>query len=197
MIRGMKQLKIDDAIEFTDNISEADAMLALQSKLKKNSRIQAAANSHGIPIYVTKASSVAQLTKAIQALITDYKDGFHFAESQATVNESEKIDALEEARTAIETVVIPKGEAVELLPRPLNILLLQKDLIRKYKLSSERVGEPNVRLRILPFQSATDEDGHSDDGLDEDDVFDEVLRPAAETNGSPYTMDRLPLLPDN
>ena len=54
MIQGMKQLKIDDAIEFTDNISEADAMLALQSKLKKNSRIQAAAHSHGIPIYVTK-----------------------------------------------------------------------------------------------------------------------------------------------
>ncbi|XP_027061641.1 protein SEEDLING PLASTID DEVELOPMENT 1-like [Coffea arabica] len=194
MIQGMKQLKIDDAIEFTDNISEADAMLAMQSKLKKNSRIQAAAHSHGIPIYVTKASSFAQLTKAIQALITDYKDGFRFAESQATVNESEKIDALEEARTAIETVVIPKGKAVELLPRPLNILLLQKDLIRKYKLNSERVGEPNARLRILPFQSATHEDGHSDDGLDEDD---ELLKPAAETNGSPYTMDRLPLLPDN
>ena len=83
---------------------------------------------------------------------------------------------------------------MELLPRPLNILLLQKDLIRKYKLNSERVGEPNARLRILPFQSATHEDGHSDDGLDEDD---ELLKPAAETNGSPYTMDRLPLLPDN
>lgn len=43
----------------------------------------------------SQASSLAQLTKAIQALITDYKDGFEFAESQAAVNESEKIDALE------------------------------------------------------------------------------------------------------
>lgn len=54
----MRQLKVDDAIGFTDNISEADALLALQSKLKKNSRIQAAARSLGIPVYITKVSSV-------------------------------------------------------------------------------------------------------------------------------------------
>lgn len=55
MIQVIKQLRMDDAaIWLTDNISEADALLALQSKLKKNSRIQAAAKSHDIPIYVTK-----------------------------------------------------------------------------------------------------------------------------------------------
>lgn len=54
MIQGIKQLKMNDKVELTDNISEADALLALQSKLKKNSRIQAAAKSHDIPIYVTK-----------------------------------------------------------------------------------------------------------------------------------------------
>ena len=42
-MQGINQLNIDDTIEFTDNISEADVLLALQSKLKKNSRIQAAA----------------------------------------------------------------------------------------------------------------------------------------------------------
>lgn len=45
---------MDTAVELTDNISEADALLALQSKLKKNSRIQTAAKNHDIPIYVTK-----------------------------------------------------------------------------------------------------------------------------------------------
>lgn len=55
MIQVIKQLKITDAaILLTDNISEADAILAMQSKLKKNSRIQAAAKSHCIPIHVTK-----------------------------------------------------------------------------------------------------------------------------------------------
>lgn len=57
MVQGMKQLKIDDTIEFTDNISEADVLLALQSKLKKNSRLQAAARSRGIPTYVIKVTA--------------------------------------------------------------------------------------------------------------------------------------------
>ena len=56
MTQGIKQLKMDAEVTLTDNISEADAVLALQSKLKKNPRIQAAARSHGIPIYVTKVN---------------------------------------------------------------------------------------------------------------------------------------------
>lgn len=47
---------MDAAVKLIDNISEADALLALHSKLKKNPRIQAAAKSHGIPIYVTKVN---------------------------------------------------------------------------------------------------------------------------------------------
>ncbi|XP_075075994.1 protein SEEDLING PLASTID DEVELOPMENT 1 isoform X2 [Nicotiana tabacum] len=197
VIQGIKQLNIDDAIEFTDNISEADVLLALQSKLKKNSRIQAAAKSHGIPIYMTKTSSSTQLTKAIQALIVDFADGFEFLESEAKTNDSEKIDALEEARIAMERVVIPKGEQVELLPRPSNIILLQKDLIRKYKLKSERIGAgTDVRLRILPFSGASDEDSRDSEGVDDESEVDELLRPNAESNGSAYTLDRLPLLPE-
>lgn len=54
-MQAIKQLKMNDiALQLTDNISEANALLALQSKLKKNPRIQSAARSHDIPIYVTK-----------------------------------------------------------------------------------------------------------------------------------------------
>lgn len=95
---------------------------------------------------------------------------------------------------AIEQHVIPKGEPVELLPRPSNIMLLQKDLIRKYKLQSERVGvDPDVRLRILPFQDGdTDSSGREES----DDEADEIFSLNGESNGSPYSIDRLPLLPD-
>lgn len=56
-MQGIKQLKMNDvALRLTDNISEANALLALQAKLKKNPRIQAAAKSHDIPIYVTKVA---------------------------------------------------------------------------------------------------------------------------------------------
>ncbi|KAL8507608.1 hypothetical protein ACS0TY_018226 [Phlomoides rotata] len=189
-VQGIKESKIDGTIEFTDNISEADVLLALQSKLRKNPRLQIAATSRGIPTYVAKTSSSAQITRAIQALLSDYADGFEFYESEAKANDSEKIDALEEARIAIEQRVIPKGEAVDLLPRPPNILLLQKDLIRKYNLKSERVAsELGVHLRILPLQNREEEGGPEDDDTSNSpNSYDE-------TNGSPSTIERLPLLP--
>lgn len=42
------------SVELTDYISEAEAVLALQSKIRKNPQIKSLATSHGIPIYVTK-----------------------------------------------------------------------------------------------------------------------------------------------
>ena len=57
MIQGINQLKMGIEVRLTDNISEADALLALQSKLRKNPGIQAAAKSRDIPIYVTKVNT--------------------------------------------------------------------------------------------------------------------------------------------
>ncbi|KAM7495413.1 hypothetical protein LguiB_030022 [Lonicera macranthoides] len=205
VIQAFKQLRIDETVEFTDNISEADALLALMSKIKKNARIQAAARSCGVPIYIAKTSSLTQLTRAIQVLMDDYEDDFENFDPEAKMNASEKTDALEEVRIAIEQVVIPRGEAVELLPRPSNIMVLQKELIRKYKLQSERVGtDLDIRIRILPFQSAAEDDEEEEDSDqrgDIEDEFDELFGPNgrgsnAETSGSPYVVDRLPLLPD-
>ncbi|KAI3753702.1 hypothetical protein L2E82_25763 [Cichorium intybus] len=201
VVQVFKHLKMESSVEFTENISEADAILALLSKIKKNSRIQAAAHSSDVPIYVTKTSALTQLTKAIEALVTDYDNGFEDIEDESLINESEKTDALEEARIAIEQVVIPKGQPVELLPRPSNIMSLQKDLIRKYKLEAQKVGsEADIRLRILPFQSNkqdTNPQTNDDDDYDDNDADDEVNEfDFSNTNGSAYPMDRLPILPD-
>ncbi|GMP59757.1 hypothetical protein CsSME_00022910 [Camellia sinensis var. sinensis] len=77
---------MEDEIKLTDNISEVRALLALQSKLKKNPRIQAAARSHGIPIYVVKTISLIQLTKAIRASIANHEDGFKDFELDDKIN---------------------------------------------------------------------------------------------------------------
>lgn len=106
---------------------------------------------------------------------------------------------LQEARIAIEQLVIPKGEPVELLPRPSSIMSLQLDLIRKYQLEAERIGkEADVRLRILPYHTTRIEENHTSKraAADDDDEFDDVLGTNGNTNGSLSTVDRLPLLPD-
>ncbi|KAI4333597.1 hypothetical protein L6164_018381 [Bauhinia variegata] len=198
VMQGIKQLKMNDAaVQLTDNISEANALLALQSKLKKNPRIQAAAKSHDIPIYVTKTTSLEQVTKAIRALVSDHEDGLKDSGSLDKVKLSEKVDALEEARMAIEHTVIPKGEAVDLLPRSSPILSLQLDLVRKYQLEARRMSrESDVHLRILPSHYRMDEDRTNGETSDADVGFDDFSCPDGSTNGSPYTVERLPLLPE-
>lgn len=71
------------------------------------------------------------------------------------------------------------------------------DLIRKYQLQFKRVSkEPQERLRILPFQSKLDEPKTGDETADLDFCSDDFIGSGNDLNGSLYTVDRLPLLPD-
>lgn len=54
VLQAIKQLEMETAVELTDDISEAEALLALQAKIRKNPRIKTLATSHRIPVYVTK-----------------------------------------------------------------------------------------------------------------------------------------------
>ena len=53
-MQAIKQLELEDMVTLTYNISEADAVIALQSKLKKNSHIQAVVKSQDIPVFFAK-----------------------------------------------------------------------------------------------------------------------------------------------
>ncbi|XP_010539164.1 PREDICTED: uncharacterized protein ycf45 [Tarenaya hassleriana] len=162
VVHGIKQLEVETVVELTDDISEADALLALQSKLKKNPRIKSVATTHGIPVYLTKTSSVVQVTKALRALLTDYEDGLGEFGSEDGAKLSEKMDALEVRVTTTRDLVCKGSE---------------------------------MCLRILPYgtNDVIDEDEDEDD---EDDEFDEFLGSTGDSDGSPFTIDRLPLLPD-
>ena len=58
-MQAIKQLELEDMITLTYNISEADAVIALQSKLKKNSQIQAVLKSEDIPVFFAKVRTCA------------------------------------------------------------------------------------------------------------------------------------------
>jgi predicted RNA-binding protein Jag len=66
-------------------------------------------------------------------------------------NDEDELEALEEARLAVEQIVIPKGQPVELLPRSAKVRKMQHELVEHYRLKSSSFGEePNRRLRIYP-----------------------------------------------
>lgn len=141
-------------IEITKDLDEADVVLALRSQIRTSSKVRQVAEARQIPIHAIKTSTLPQITRALRRIL-------HIDESPAdTISDlnmfaygdsEDEIEALEETRLAVEQIVIPKGQPVELLPRSSIIRRMQHELVEHYQLRSESYGaEPNRRLRIFP-----------------------------------------------
>ncbi|ARV59805.1 single-stranded DNA-binding protein [Nostocales cyanobacterium HT-58-2] len=136
------------------DIGNADAILALRSHARKHSNLQRMAQDHQVPIYTMKANTIPQITRTLQQVLgmeepstNDDKEHSHSVRGGS----EDEIDALEEARLAVEEIVIPKGQPAELLPRSSKVRAMQHELVERYNLKSHSFGEePNRRLRIYP-----------------------------------------------
>ena len=72
----------------------------------------------------------------------------HFDSKQSS---SDEMAALEEARLAVERVVIPLSQPMDLLPRSARVRKMQHQLVDRYRLHSKSIGsEPERYLRIDP-----------------------------------------------
>lgn len=136
----------------TKDIDSADAVLALRSHGKNQAKLKNMAQGRQLPIHLVKANSIPQITRALQRIL-------RLDDSPEAVNlelfthngGDDELEALEEARLAVEQIVIPKGQPVELLPRSARIRKMQHELAEHYRLKSLSCGEePNRRLRIYP-----------------------------------------------
>ena len=138
----------------TKDIDSADAILALRSHVKNQSKLRQVARARHVPIHMLKASTVPQITRSLRRLL-DMDDPMMTDESELSLftqsGSEDELDALEEARLAVEQIVIPKGQPVELLPRSAKVRKMQHELVEHYRLKSDSFGdEPNRRLRIYP-----------------------------------------------
>jgi stage III sporulation protein SpoIIIAA len=141
-------------VVLTKDIDSSDAILALRSHVKNHAKLRQMAKARHVPIHVIKSSTIPQITRGLRRLlniddpeIADDKELQLFLHSGS----DDEIDALEEARLAVEQIVIPKGQPVELLPRSPQVRKMQHELVEHYRLKSNSFGEePNRRLRIYP-----------------------------------------------
>ncbi len=141
-------------IALTKDIDNADAVLALRSHVKNHSKLRHIAKVRQVPIHTIKASTIPQIAHGLRRMldiddpiIPDANDINLFIRSSS----DDEIEALEEARLAVEQIVIPKGQPVELLPRSADVRRMQHELVEHYHLKSCSFGEePNRRLRIYP-----------------------------------------------
>ncbi|KAI3917131.1 hypothetical protein MKX01_003580 [Papaver californicum] len=167
LLQVAKVMGLEDVIDVSDDIGVADAILASSSELKQNPWIRGVAKFHQLPVFVIKSNTMAQMVKAVRMILGMESFGSTFdrplnhstrdieIEEDAPIRKPslEEIDALEEVRLAIEYIVIPGGEAVELLPRRSDIIARQMELVESYQLAAEKSGsESNPRLQILPLR---------------------------------------------
>jgi stage III sporulation protein SpoIIIAA len=141
-------------VVLTHEMKSADALIALRSQIKKDAKLRQIAKVNQVPVYGIKSNSIPQITRALRRLLKiddppmlDQKEIGLFTRHR----NNDEIEALEEARLAVEQVVIPTGQPVELLPRSEKVRKMQHELIEHYRLQCDTFGEdPNCRLRIYP-----------------------------------------------
>ena len=141
-------------IELTKDLDSADVIFALRSHLKHHSKLRQLAKARQLSIHAIKSSTIPQIARGLRRLLNMDEPGtpeLVDLRMFSTSKNDDEIEALEEARLAVEQIVIPKGQPVELLPRPAYVRKMQHELIEHYRLASQSFGEePNRRLRIYP-----------------------------------------------
>ncbi|WP_373540746.1 R3H domain-containing nucleic acid-binding protein [Chamaesiphon sp.] len=138
----------------TKDMGSADAVLALRTHIKNHAKLRQISKVRQVPIYSVKSGTIPQITRTLRRML--HMDDPGVPEDAdlrlfAANGSDDEVEALEEARLAVEQIVIPKGQPVELLPRSGYVRKMQHELIEHYRLKSASFGEePNRRLRIFP-----------------------------------------------
>ncbi len=158
---GVSHQKLAEAIKrqdlpvvLTRNLETAQVILTQGGHRKKDSKLEHLARCHQLPIHIVEASTVSAITRTLRWLLgmeqmspIDQREK-HFSSEASS---SDEMEALSEARLAVERVVIPLRQPVDLLPCSGRIRKMQHQLVNRYRLHSNSVdSEPERHLRIYP-----------------------------------------------
>ena len=158
---GISRQKLEQVIQslnlpiaITKDIDGADTVLALRSHVKNHSKLRQMAKNRQVPIYTINSSSIPKIAQSLRRMLHMDEPNLNELTDLQLFSENgsdRELEALEEARLAVEQIVIPKGQPVELLPRSPKVRKMQHELVEHYRLSSTSFGdEPNRRIRIYP-----------------------------------------------
>nr|YP_009660622.1 conserved hypothetical plastid protein [Corallina chilensis]QCS25570.1 conserved hypothetical plastid protein [Corallina chilensis] len=135
----------------TKDAMKADAILALRSSVKQNNKLRSIAKNRNITIYTIYSSTIPHITHALRKVLNLNLFSQISCQQLYKNKNQEEINALEEARKAIEKIVIEKKQIVELLSCVANLRKMQHHLVKLYNVKARSFGEePNRRLRIYP-----------------------------------------------
>ncbi|XLQ12516.1 MAG: AAA family ATPase [cyanobacterium endosymbiont of Epithemia adnata isolate EadnSB Bon19] len=141
-------------IVLTKDLRGADVVVALRSQVRNQSKLRQIVKVRQIPIHGMKSNTIPHITRTLQRILGI--DELKISETAdlrlfTRWGNDDELEALEEARLAVERIVLPQKQPVELLPRSPKVRKMQHELVEHYRLQSDSLGEePNRRLRIYP-----------------------------------------------
>lgn len=142
---------LDLPIILTKEIEKSDAILALRNQVKQNTKLRQIAKSKQIIIYTIQNSTVPQITCALRKILNIHtSSGLNWVELCKN-KKFDEIQALQEAKLAVETIILNESSIVQLTPRSAYIRKMQHNLVDNYQLRARSFGEePYRKLRIYP-----------------------------------------------
>lgn len=142
-------------VQLVEEVEEADVVLAARQQLGHRPELRRRAQDAGLPILVIKADTLSQIQRGLERLLHRREDRPEDTaateRSKGASPRNDALEALEECRLAVEQVVLPQGQPVELLPRTEAIRRMQAELAARYQLTSAEFGSGSQqRLRLFP-----------------------------------------------
>jgi hypothetical protein len=141
-------------LEVVGSVELADAVLSLRQQLGRDPHVRRQAQELGLPILVLKSAAPPQLQRALERLLERHRQAQadHDPDlAAASLQGDDALAGLEECRLAVEQVVLPHGQPVELLPRSDRVRLMQAELASRYRLRTAVFGRGSEqRLRVFP-----------------------------------------------
>ena len=109
--------------------------MGLKSIIKYSSKIRQFAKLKKILIYTVNTHNLNSVIRALKQITKARNFFIHSLYDLCLKKESIELDAIVEAKLAIEMIVVQFRQSVELLPRDNNLVNIQIKLIKLYKLS--------------------------------------------------------------
>jgi stage III sporulation protein SpoIIIAA len=143
---GISRKRLEQAVRETaspvaiaDELGEADTVMTLRSYFRRKPQALRDAEARGLPIYVLKTNTVAQMEQSLVAMQERLGDG-----GGPPIQH-----AMQETEDAIAGVLNGNDDNVELTPQNSYIRRLQHQMAQRYNLASRSEGrEPHRRVRI-------------------------------------------------
>jgi hypothetical protein len=134
--KAIRELRLPMYI--TKDLNDADAVIALKAHARRDAGRLQEAIANGKPTFVVRSNTYAQVANVLREM-------FNLPPERQLDDEEVALQEAEEAAERVQEY----GEPVELMPQSSYVRRLQHELIQRYNLTSESVGnEPNRRVRV-------------------------------------------------